>query len=82
LIAGWISGEDLKEPEAVSVRDWRDSLLSLEQATAASADKIRPMQSIRNEPGDSTAPLAWPRQACAPQFDLDPKTVLFIMKYL
>jgi SEC-C motif len=26
LIAGWISGEDLKVPEALSVRDWRDSL--------------------------------------------------------
>ena len=24
MIAGWISGEDLKEPEAVSVRDWRE----------------------------------------------------------
>jgi hypothetical protein len=33
------------------------------------------------EARDSTAPVVWPRQACAPEFDLHPKTVPFIMMY-
>jgi hypothetical protein len=37
-----------------------------------------PLENVRNEPRSSTAPVAWRLQACAPQFDLHPKTVLFI----
>jgi hypothetical protein len=39
------------------------------------------LQNVDNETRGNTAPVAWPRQACAPQFDLHPKTVLFIMRY-
>ena len=46
-----------------------------------SADNICPLENVRNEARGSTAPVAWPRQAFAPQFDLHPKTVLFIMRY-
>src|SRR5271166_1870469 len=31
---------------------------------------------VRDEPLGSAAPLAWRRQACAPQFDLHPKNSL------
>jgi hypothetical protein len=39
------------------------------------------LEDVRNEARGSTAPVVWPRQACAPEFDLHPKTVLFIMRY-
>ena len=81
LIAGWISAKDLKGPEAVSVGDCRDSSRGLQSAITASGDNICPLENVRNEARGSTAPVAWPRQACAPQFDLHPKTVLFIMRY-
>jgi hypothetical protein len=77
LIAGWISGEDLKEPEALRARDWRE----LGRPLVASADRICPLENVRDEPRGCTAPVAWPGQARPPQFDLHPKTVLFIMRY-
>ena len=81
LIAGWISGEDLKRPDAVGVGDCRDSLRGLQWAITASGDNICPLENVRNELRASTAPVAWPRQACGPQFNLHPKIVLFIMRY-
>jgi hypothetical protein len=63
LIAGWISGEDLKGPEAVSVGDCRDCSRGLEWIITASADNICPLENVRNEPRASTAPVAWPRQS-------------------
>jgi len=81
LIAGEISGEQVKGPETVSIEDCRDSSWGLQWAITASGDNICPLENVRNEPLGSTAPIAWPRQACAPQFDLHSKTVLFIMRY-
>src|SRR5271166_2151435 len=81
LIAGWISGEDLKGPDAVGVGDCRDSLRGLQWAITASGDKICPLENVRNEPRSSTAPVAWPLKACAPQFDLHLITALFIRRY-
>jgi hypothetical protein len=46
------------------------------------ADKICPLEIVRKEPRGSSGPVAWPGQAFSPQFDLHPKTVLFIiMRY-
>jgi hypothetical protein len=42
LIAGWISGEDLKGPEVVSLGDCRDALRGFEWVITASADNICP----------------------------------------
>ena len=86
LIAGWISGEDLKEPEAVSLRVSRISASLGDESPpftplAASGDRICPLENVRDEPRGCTAPVAWPDQARPPQFDLHPKTVLFIMRY-
>jgi hypothetical protein len=77
LFAGRISGEDLKEPEAVSLRDRGE----LGEPLVASEDRICPMENVRNEARGCTAPVAWPGQARPAQFDLHPKTVLFIMRY-
>ena len=80
LIAGLDFGFGSEWSEMVDARDW-GNLLRLPRATAVSADKNRPLQNVDNGPRDSTAAVAWPRQACAPQFDLYPKAVLFIMRY-
>src|SRR6266481_221818 len=48
----------------------------------ASTDRICPLENVRNEPRDCTSPVAWSRQAFAPQFDLHPKTVLLITREL
>jgi len=40
-----------------------------------SADNICPLDNVRNEPRGSTAPVAWRRQACTPQFNLRPNAV-------
>ena len=79
-----ISCEDLKGSEAVSVGDWGDrslELLEFRWAMTASTDKSSPLENVPDETAGSTATVAWPGQACAPQFDLHPKTVLFIMRY-
>ena len=81
LIAGWIPGEHLKGPEAVSVGDCRDSSRGLQSDITALGDNICALENVRNETRGNTAPVAWPRQACAPEFDPHPKTVLFIMRY-
>jgi hypothetical protein len=70
---GWIFGEGLKEPEVVSVRDWRE----LGRPLVPSADRMCPLENVRDEPRGCTAPVAWRGQARLPQFDLHPKTVLF-----
>jgi hypothetical protein len=70
LIAGWISGKDLKGPEAVSVGDCRDGSRRLEWVMTVSADNICPLDNVRNGPRGSTAPVAWSRQACTPQFNM------------
>ena len=61
----------------MSVRDWR----KLGEPLVASADRFCPLENVRDEPRGCTAPVAWPGQARTPQFDLHPKTVLFIMRY-
>jgi len=53
----------------------------LQWAIMASADKSSRLENVRDEPPGSTATVAWPGQACPPQFDLPPTTVLFIMTY-
>ena len=81
LIARWISGEGLEGPEAVSIGDCWDGSRGLEWIIRASVDNICPLENVRDVPLGNAAPVAWPRQACAPLFDLHPKTVLFIMRY-
>jgi hypothetical protein len=81
LFAGWISDEDLKGSEAVRVQIDGIALLGLRFAITAWADKICPLENVREEPGGSSGPVAWPGQAFSAQFDLHPKTVLFIMRY-
>jgi len=81
LIAGLISGEDGKGAETVSVQNRRDGSWAVQWAITMSADKICPLENVRNELRGCTAPVAWPGQACPPQFDLHPKTFLFIMRY-
>jgi hypothetical protein len=35
-----------------------------------SADNICPLDNVRNGPRGGTAPVAWPGQACTPQFNM------------
>ena len=81
MIAGGTSGEDLKGPEAVNVEDREHGSWEFPWPLMASTDTICPLEDVRNKPRDCTAPVAWSRQAFAPEFDLHPKTVLFIMRY-
>jgi hypothetical protein len=53
----------------------------LGEPLVASADRICPLENVRDEPRGCTAPVAWPGQARPPQLELHPKTVLFIMRY-
>ena len=57
------------------------SRVTLRVTYQASGTADRALQNLRNEPRGNTAPVAWPGQACPPQFDLHPKTVLLIMRY-
>ena len=65
----------------LSVGNRRGGSWAVQWAITMSADKICPLENVRNEPRGCTAPFAWLGQARPPQFDLHPKTVLFIMRY-
>jgi hypothetical protein len=81
LIVGWISGDHLKGPETVSegiawIVRGASKGLSRRRRTTSVAWKMFAMSRVG-------ALLLWLglAKACAPQFDLHPKTVLFIMRY-
>ena len=78
MIAGWISGHDLKESEAISVRDWRE----LGGPLVAAADMICPLENVRDEPRGCTAPVAWASGGRKPsRFSAECPPVLHLMNW-
>ena len=69
LIAGSTPCVGLKGSEAVNFGDWGDRSLEFWLATTASTDNGSLLENVRGETDGSTAPVALPGQACAPQFE-------------